>query len=228
MILDQQLDDLQQHVNGRLGNRCFSIEISDESRSFLLEKGTSSEYGARELKRSIHRYLIQPLATLVIENTLQAGSTVRVLLNEAKDGLTFESVRGVKSAVVSPPTVLIVDDNRDFLRLLALDLGQAAQWVVTTAQSVVEAEHASSIVPLDFALLDFILPDGTGLELGAKLKKRWPAIHVAIMTGGELSANEEYECGKFGFDIINKPFLPQQIVGLFQERGIKKISRVSA
>ena len=229
LILDQQLADLQQHVNSRLGNRCFSIEISDESRSFLLEKGTSSEYGARELKRSIHKYLIQPLATLVIENTLQAGSTVRVLLNEAKDGLTFESVRGVKSAVASPPpTVLIVDDNRDFLRLLALDLGQAAQWVVTTAQSVVEAEHASSIVQLDFALLDFILPDGTGLELGAKLQKRWPAIHVAIMTGGELSANEEYECRGFGFDIVNKPFLPQQIVGLFQERGIKMISRVSA
>jgi DNA-binding NtrC family response regulator len=228
LILDQELADLQNHVNSRLGNRCFSIEISEESRSFLLEKGTSSEYGARELKRSIHRFLIQPLATLVIENTLQPGSTVRVRLNEAKDGLKLESVRGIKPAVVSPPTVLIVDDNRDFLRLLALDLGQAAHWGVSTAQSVVEAEHACSMVPIDFALLDLILPDGNGIELGATLKKRWPAIHVAIMTGGDLSATEEYECRRFGFDIVNKPFLAQQIISLVQERGIKMTSRVSA
>jgi DNA-binding NtrC family response regulator len=123
---------------------------------------------------------------------------------------------------------LIVDDNRDFLRLLALDLGQAAHWRVTTAQSVVEAEHACSILSFDFALLDFILPDGNGLELGAKLQKRWPAIHVAIMTGGDLNSYDEYECRRFGFDIVNKPFLPQQIVSLVQERGIKMTSRVSA
>lgn len=35
LILDQQIADLQQHVNSRLADRCFNIEITDESRAFL-------------------------------------------------------------------------------------------------------------------------------------------------------------------------------------------------
>src|SRR5204863_275632 len=55
LILDQQMADLQEHVNSRLADKCFQIEVGEASRAFLLEKGTSPEYGARELKRSIHK-----------------------------------------------------------------------------------------------------------------------------------------------------------------------------
>jgi hypothetical protein len=41
------------------------------------------------------------------------------------------------------------------------------------------------------------------------------------MTGGELTTAEENECRKYRFDIVNKPFLPQQIVSLVQERVFK-------
>ncbi len=64
-ILDQQIADLQNHVNTRLGARSFMLEVPFDARQFLLRKGTSSEYGARELNRTIHRHLTQPLATLV-------------------------------------------------------------------------------------------------------------------------------------------------------------------
>jgi ATP-dependent Clp protease ATP-binding subunit ClpA len=40
-ILDQQIADLQNHVNTRLGARSFTLEVPFESRRFLLEKGTS-------------------------------------------------------------------------------------------------------------------------------------------------------------------------------------------
>src|SRR5205823_14067341 len=89
LILDLQIADLQQHVNNRLSNRWFNIDVSKEARRFLLEKGTSPEYGARELKRSIHRYLTQPLATLVMESKIPAGSTVNVVLQEDGAGLSF-------------------------------------------------------------------------------------------------------------------------------------------
>src|SRR5580693_3644895 len=67
-ILGLRIVDLQTHVNTRLGNRSFTLEVPPETRQFLIEKGTSSEYGARELNRTIHRYLTQPLATLVAAN----------------------------------------------------------------------------------------------------------------------------------------------------------------
>jgi ATP-dependent Clp protease ATP-binding subunit ClpA/CheY-like chemotaxis protein len=226
LILDQQISDLQQHVNNRLADKCFDIKISDNTRAFLLEKGTSPEYGARELKRAIHRHLTQPLATLVIENKIQPGSTVDVVLADSKDSLAFETTPN-GSPAVSRPAVLIVDDNRDFLRLLSLELTAATRWTVSTAQSVAEAERISSGHAIDFALLDLLLPDGNGIDLGMKIAGQQSRIHVAIMTGAELSDFEAYECRKGRFDVVNKPFLPQQIIDLVRQR-IKSQAQVSA
>jgi DNA-binding NtrC family response regulator len=122
---------------------------------------------------------------------------------------------------------LIVDDNRDFLRLLSLELTEMTNWGVITSQSVAEAEAIPPETTVDFALLDLLLPDGNGIDLGAKLRERYPAAHVAIMTGAELSTVEESECRNYEFDIVTKPFLPQQIVSLLQER-VSKLFRASA
>jgi CheY-like chemotaxis protein len=228
LILDQQIADLQKHVNSRLGEKCFNIEISPESRNFLLAKGTSPEYGARELKRSIHRYLTQPLATLVIENSIKPGSIVRVVVTDGGESLHFELTAAELAAIPARPTVLIVDDNRDFLRLLSLELAHAANWNVITAQSVSDAERLCSAQPVRFALLDLILPDGNGIDLGAKLCEQQNGIHVAIMTGAELTRGEEYKCRKHDFATVNKPFLPQQIVKLVQERIVSTSQQASA
>src|SRR2546423_2810430 len=77
-ILDQQITDLQSHVNTRLGNRSFTLDVPFDTRQFLLQKGTSTEYGARELNRTIHRLLTQPLATLVATNQVNPGARVLV------------------------------------------------------------------------------------------------------------------------------------------------------
>lgn len=53
-ILDHDINALQNHVNSRLRDRCFEIAVDPESRQFLLRKGVSQEYGARELKRVMH------------------------------------------------------------------------------------------------------------------------------------------------------------------------------
>jgi ATP-dependent Clp protease ATP-binding subunit ClpA len=73
-ILEHQLEELQNHVNRRLGPRGFMIEASESAKNFLLSRGVSIEYGTRELKRVVHRHLTQPLATLVAEDRIPAGS----------------------------------------------------------------------------------------------------------------------------------------------------------
>jgi hypothetical protein len=40
--------------------------MTDSSREFLLEEGTDQRYGARHLKRAIERYLVSPLARLLV------------------------------------------------------------------------------------------------------------------------------------------------------------------
>jgi ATP-dependent Clp protease ATP-binding subunit ClpA len=86
-ILDQHLAELQRHVSLRLGPRGFGIEVPPESRRFLLRKGASAEYGARELKRTLHRHLTHPLASLVADGEIEPGSAVHLELNEDEDCL---------------------------------------------------------------------------------------------------------------------------------------------
>ena len=72
---DRRSAEPRQYAPGRPS---FTLEVPSEARQFLLEKGTSAEYGARELNRTIHRYLTQPLATLVATNQVSPGARVRV------------------------------------------------------------------------------------------------------------------------------------------------------
>jgi ATP-dependent Clp protease ATP-binding subunit ClpA len=87
IIVDQQIEALEQHIANRLMERAFEIEVSNSARGFLLRKGTSDEYGARELKRVILRHLTQPLAAMVARGAILPGDVVRV--EGAEDGLTM-------------------------------------------------------------------------------------------------------------------------------------------
>jgi len=93
-ILDQQLEEFQNHVYQRLGSDAFDIDVSAESRRYLLREGTSAEYGARELKRTLHREVIQPMAAMVAAGMIQPGSTVRVSYRESSDSLEIATASG--------------------------------------------------------------------------------------------------------------------------------------
>ena len=86
-ILDQQIVDLQTHIEMRLGDRAFHLDIPARARRWLLKIGTSDRYGARELKRTLHRQLMQPLSIMLANRTIPSGSTVRAELNDARDRL---------------------------------------------------------------------------------------------------------------------------------------------
>ncbi|MFN0100578.1 MAG: AAA family ATPase [Bryobacteraceae bacterium] len=76
-ILEIQLNELANHIARRLGDRGFYLDIPRRARRFLLENGTSVQYGARELKRTIHRHLMHPLAAMVADGEVPPGATVR-------------------------------------------------------------------------------------------------------------------------------------------------------
>lgn len=90
-ILEQQIEELQDHVDRRLGDRAFHIEVPARSRRFLLEKGTSAEYGARELKRTIQHQLMQPLASMVAGGEIHPGANVRAEVGPCKAKLVLRT-----------------------------------------------------------------------------------------------------------------------------------------
>ena len=180
-ILDQHIVDLQDHVNTRLGNRSFTLDVPFETRQFLLKKGTSAEYGARELNRTIHRFLTQPLATMVATNQISPGAMVRAEM--AEDGkLSLRSQDGDGTPGPAHPTVLLVDDNRDLLHFLERLMADAG-WTLLTAENATEAKRLMQENKPNAALLDYMLPDGNGVELGVEFLQSVPQMLVIVMTG---------------------------------------------
>jgi ATP-dependent Clp protease ATP-binding subunit ClpA len=88
-ILDQQLDELDAHIDSRLGQRGFLLDVPPRTRRWLLKAGTSAEYGARELKRTLQRTLIQPLAALVADGKVPPNSYVCASLDSARDRIVM-------------------------------------------------------------------------------------------------------------------------------------------
>jgi ATP-dependent Clp protease ATP-binding subunit ClpA/CheY-like chemotaxis protein len=216
-ILDHHIADLQNHVNTRLGNRSFTLEVPPETRQFLLEKGTSPEYGARELNRTIHRMLTQPLATLVATNQLTPGAQVLVGVDEDREKLTIQSQGSVGVPAPAHPTVLLVDDNRDLLRFLERLMADAG-WTLLTAESATEARRLALEHKPNAALLDYMLPDGNGVELGVEFLQAVPNMLVIMMTGTILPPEEEALCEEHNFPVLRKPFLASDVMNQIRGR----------
>ena len=91
-ILDQQIVALERHLAHRLEERAFALELDAGARRFLLAKGTSREYGARELKRVILRKLTQPLAEMVEAGLIPPECVVQVGHQGDAEQLTLSAV----------------------------------------------------------------------------------------------------------------------------------------
>jgi len=65
-------------VRGRLEEKGISLEIADAAADLLAREGYDPVYGARPLKRTIQRRLLDPLALKMLDGTLSDGSTIEV------------------------------------------------------------------------------------------------------------------------------------------------------
>jgi ATP-dependent Clp protease ATP-binding subunit ClpC len=70
-------------IRESMAERELSLNLSDEAKDLLVEKGWDPAMGARPLRRAIQRYIEDPLADEVLKSTLEPGSTVEVDRGEA-------------------------------------------------------------------------------------------------------------------------------------------------
>ncbi len=216
-ITDHEIAGLQNHVNTRLGTRCFAIEVPFETRQWLIERGTSAEYGARELKRTIHKNLTQPLATLVAKNQIEPGSRVRVEIEPGGESLTLRAMSNGEEPAPAHPTVLLVDDNRDLLQFLERLMAESG-WELMAAESASAARQMVAKRKPNAALLDYMLPDGNGVELAQQLKQIVPNLQIIMMTGSMLPPEEEAICEEHEFPVLRKPFLAADVMNQIRSR----------
>ena len=86
-IVDIQMRGLQR----RLEERHMTVELTDAAREFLVSEGFDPNYGARPLKRTIQRRMLDPLAFKVLDGTFKDGD--RVTIDAGDDGIMFEKAR---------------------------------------------------------------------------------------------------------------------------------------
>lgn len=217
MILDHDVLNLQKHVNSRLGERCFQIEVTPQTRAFLLQKGVSQEYGARELKRTVHRELTQPLATMVARSEIGPGALVRVDLDADRQALVITPDSTTVKAVLPRPSILIADDNRDLLLFMASEMRDEG-WEMLTAESAAHARELFRRRTPDTVLLDYLLGEDDGLKLAIEFHAQSSATQIIMMTGGGLSQEERTLCEKHEFPILYKPFLTEDVLRFLRGR----------
>ena len=75
------------NVMKRLTNMGFGMTLSDEAKDFLAEKGYDPQFGARPLNRAVQKYIEDPLAEFILNESPAEGSQFEAVMNEAKDGL---------------------------------------------------------------------------------------------------------------------------------------------
>jgi ATP-dependent Clp protease ATP-binding subunit ClpB len=73
----------------RLEDRKIHVELSDAARGYIVSEGYDPMYGARPLKRTIQRRVLDPLAMRVLEGGFREGD--RVTVDVGENGLTFET-----------------------------------------------------------------------------------------------------------------------------------------
>ena len=76
------------HVADRLKEQGIVLDVSTEAKELLIDKGFDPVFGARPLKRTIQRFLEDPLASELISKKFKEGSTVKV--NRKNEELIFE------------------------------------------------------------------------------------------------------------------------------------------
>jgi ATP-dependent Clp protease ATP-binding subunit ClpB len=77
----------------RLEDRKIHVELSDAAKAFIVSEGYDPTYGARPLKRTIQRRVLDPLAMRVLEGEFREGD--RVVVDVGENGLSFEKKQGV-------------------------------------------------------------------------------------------------------------------------------------
>jgi ATP-dependent Clp protease ATP-binding subunit ClpC len=85
----QQIIDMEvRFVADRLKDQNMTLEVTQEAKDFLIEKGFDPIFGARPLKRTIQRFLEDLLASEIISKRFKEGSYIKVL--RKNEELIFE------------------------------------------------------------------------------------------------------------------------------------------
>jgi len=88
-IIDIELAKLY----GRLVSLGYNVQLTEEAKNFIEEKGYDVQYGARPLKRAIQKYVEDPLAEEIIKNAPVEGDIIEVGFDKEKQDIIVSVIK---------------------------------------------------------------------------------------------------------------------------------------
>ena len=85
------IDITLSHLRKRLDGMGYTLELTDDAKKFVSEKGYDPAFGARPLNRAVQKYIEDPLAEFILNNSPEEGTTLLAVMNEDGDGLNIEA-----------------------------------------------------------------------------------------------------------------------------------------
>ena len=92
-ILDLEINKVLE----RLRHKNLKLELDGNAKDFLVEKGYDPQYGARPMRRSVERFLEDPLAEEILKGSLHEGDPI--LVTVGKEKLVFNQPTAAEGAV---------------------------------------------------------------------------------------------------------------------------------
>jgi ATP-dependent Clp protease ATP-binding subunit ClpC len=83
-------------VTKRLVDHGLTIEITQEAKDFLIDKGTSADFGARPLRRAIEQHVEDPLSEDILRGSFKDKDLIKITVKSddpANKHLYFEAVK---------------------------------------------------------------------------------------------------------------------------------------
>ena len=104
--IKQIIDLLLLRIRESMAERELQLELTEEARDLLVDKGWDPAMGARPLRRAIQRYIEDPLADFVLRAQLETGSTVMVdAVEQTEEGGADDGADPIKLSIIEPKKV---------------------------------------------------------------------------------------------------------------------------
>jgi ATP-dependent Clp protease ATP-binding subunit ClpC len=86
-------------VTKRLTEHGLKVELTQEAKEFLIDKGTNTDFGARPLRRAIEQHVEDPMSEDILRGAFKGKDTIRISVKQeegAEKHLYFEATNSGK------------------------------------------------------------------------------------------------------------------------------------
>jgi two-component system, NtrC family, response regulator PilR len=117
--------------------------------------------------------------------------------------------------------VLVVDDEAGLREMLGMLLNRAGYQVAIANGYREAAKSLDELAPFDLVVTDLAMPDGTGIEVLNRAKKRDSSTEVVVITAYATTENAVRAMREGAYDYIEKPFKNEAFLAVV-EKALEK------